>query len=62
VLGTAESRIMAIRDRLNIIKQTILRNEHFAPATIPSRDREHLLTASQINWFNLFFLLAEAEI
>ncbi|KAN0115600.1 DNA polymerase alpha/epsilon subunit B domain containing protein [Russula decolorans] len=44
VLGTAESRILAIRDRLNIIKQTILRNEHFAPSTIPSRDREHLLT------------------
>jgi DNA polymerase epsilon subunit 2 len=46
VLGTAESRILAIRDRLNIIKQTILRNEHFAPSTIPSRDREHLLTVS----------------
>jgi hypothetical protein len=46
VLGSAESRILAIRDRLNIIKQTILRNEHFAPSTIPSRDREHLLTAS----------------
>jgi DNA polymerase epsilon subunit 2 len=46
VLGTAESRILAIRDRLNIIKQTILRNEHFAPSTIPSRDREYLLTAS----------------
>jgi len=46
VLGTAESRILAIRDRLNIIKQTILRNDHFAPSTIPSRDREHLLTAS----------------
>jgi DNA polymerase epsilon subunit 2 len=46
VLGTAESRILAIRDRLNIIKQTISRNEHFAPSTIPSRDREHLLTAS----------------
>ena len=46
VLGTAESRILAIRDRLNIIKQTILRNEHFAPSTIPSRDREHLLAAS----------------
>ncbi|KAI0272768.1 DNA polymerase epsilon subunit B [Gloeopeniophorella convolvens] len=44
VTGTAESRILAIRDRLNIIKQTILRNEHFTPATIPNRDREHLLT------------------
>ncbi|KAI0251432.1 epsilon DNA polymerase [Lactifluus subvellereus] len=44
VLGTAENRILAIRDRLSIIKQTILRNEHFAPSTIPSRNREHLLT------------------
>ncbi|KAH9039302.1 DNA polymerase epsilon subunit B [Lactarius pseudohatsudake] len=44
VMGTADSRILAIRDRLNIIKQTIMRNEHFAPSTIPSRHREHLLT------------------
>ncbi|TFY82947.1 hypothetical protein EWM64_g1062 [Hericium alpestre] len=43
-LGTAESRVWAIRNRLNIIKQTILRNEHFTPSTLPTRDREHLLT------------------
>ncbi|THH14637.1 hypothetical protein EW146_g5729 [Bondarzewia mesenterica] len=43
-LGSAESRVMAMRDRLNVIRQTILRNEHFTPSTIPTRDREHLLT------------------
>lgn len=30
--------------RLNIIKQCVLRNEHFAPSTLPSRDRERLVT------------------
>jgi DNA polymerase epsilon subunit 2 len=38
------SRIAAMRDRLDIIRQCILRNEHFAPSTIPSRDREKLVT------------------
>lgn len=33
-----------MRNRYNIIKQVILRNDHFSPSTIPSRDREHLLT------------------
>ncbi|OBZ70460.1 DNA polymerase epsilon subunit B [Grifola frondosa] len=42
--GSADSRIMAMRNRLNIIKQTVLRNDHFSPSTLPSRDREHLLT------------------
>ncbi|KAJ6628723.1 DNA polymerase alpha/epsilon subunit B-domain-containing protein [Mycena sp. CBHHK59/15] len=42
--GSAESRVFAIRDRLNIIKQCVLRNEHFAPSTLPSRDRERLVT------------------
>lgn len=44
ISGTAESRINAIRNRLFIIRQSILRNEHFSPSTIPSRDREHLVT------------------
>ncbi|KAA1475990.1 DNA polymerase epsilon subunit B [Dentipellis sp. KUC8613] len=43
-LGTAESRVWAVRNRLNIIRQTILRNEHFTPSTLPTRDRERLLT------------------
>ncbi|KIJ99373.1 hypothetical protein K443DRAFT_133083 [Laccaria amethystina LaAM-08-1] len=42
--GSAESRIASIRDRLNIIKQCVLRNEHFAPSTLPSRDCERLVT------------------
>ncbi|TFK55960.1 DNA polymerase epsilon subunit B [Heliocybe sulcata] len=42
--GSADSRIMAVRNRMNIIKQTVLRNEHFSPSTLPSRDRERLLT------------------
>ncbi|KAJ7368403.1 DNA polymerase alpha/epsilon subunit B-domain-containing protein [Mycena albidolilacea] len=42
--GSAESRVFAVRDRLNIIKQCVLRNEHFAPSTLPSRDRERLVT------------------
>ncbi|KAJ7228567.1 DNA polymerase alpha/epsilon subunit B-domain-containing protein [Mycena pura] len=42
--GSADSRVLAMRDRLNIIKQCVLRNEHFAPSTLPSRDRERLVT------------------
>ncbi|KAJ6539447.1 epsilon DNA polymerase [Mycena capillaripes] len=42
--SSAESRVFAIRDRLNVIKQCVLRNEHFAPSTLPSRDRERLVT------------------
>lgn len=44
--GTPESRVGSVRDRLNIIKQCVLRNEHFAPSTLPSRDREKLVTVS----------------
>lgn len=44
VSGSADSRVLAMRNRLNIIKQSILRNDHFSPSTLPSRDREHLLT------------------
>lgn len=42
--GSAESRVHSVRDKLNIIKQCVLRNEHFAPSTLPSRDRERLVT------------------
>ncbi|KAI0081719.1 epsilon DNA polymerase [Panus rudis PR-1116 ss-1] len=44
VSGTADSRIAAMRNRLNIIKQTVLRNDHFSPSTLPTRERERLLT------------------
>ncbi|RDX55559.1 epsilon DNA polymerase [Lentinus brumalis] len=42
--GSADSRITAMRNRLNVIKQCILRNDHFSPSTLPSKDRENLLT------------------
>lgn len=45
--GTPDSRIEAVRNRLNIIKQTVMRNDHFSPSTIAARDRENLLT---VNW------------
>lgn len=44
--GTADSRIMAMRNRMNVIKQCVLRNDHFSPSTLPSKDRENLLTVS----------------
>ncbi|KAI0091984.1 epsilon DNA polymerase [Irpex rosettiformis] len=44
ISGSADSRIAAVRNRLNIIKQTILRNDHFSPSTLPSKDRENLLS------------------
>lgn len=46
--GSPETRVISLRDRLNIIKQCVLRNEHFAPSTLPSRDRERLVTVSQL--------------
>ncbi|KAI0771567.1 epsilon DNA polymerase [Trametes elegans] len=42
--GSADSRVMAMRNRLNVIKQCVLRNDHFSPSTLPSQDRESLLT------------------
>lgn len=47
VSGSPESRIQSMRDRLFIIKQCVLRNEHFAPSTLPSRDKERLVTVSR---------------
>ncbi|KAH9938205.1 DNA polymerase epsilon subunit B [Fomitopsis serialis] len=44
ISGSADSQIMAMRNRLNVIRQTVLRNDHFSPSTLPSRDRERLLT------------------
>ncbi|KAJ8086741.1 DNA-directed DNA polymerase epsilon, subunit B [Marasmius tenuissimus] len=44
IAGSAETRVACSRDRLNIIKQCVLRNEHFAPSTLPSKDRDRLVT------------------
>lgn len=45
---------MATRNRLNVIKQCVLRNDHFSPSTLPSKDRENLLTVSK-PWFAWLF-------
>ena len=42
--GSAESRVAAMQNRLNVVKQCVLRNDHFSPSTLPSKDRENLLT------------------
>ncbi|KAM6495797.1 DNA polymerase alpha/epsilon subunit B domain containing protein [Amanita muscaria] len=42
--GSAETRVLAMRNRLNIIRQSVLRNDHFAPSTLPSHDRERLVS------------------
>ncbi|EJF61186.1 epsilon DNA polymerase [Dichomitus squalens LYAD-421 SS1] len=42
--GSADSRVFAARNRLNVIKQCVLRNDHFSPSTLPSKDRQNLLT------------------
>ncbi|KIY67938.1 epsilon DNA polymerase [Cylindrobasidium torrendii FP15055 ss-10] len=42
--ASPESRVAALRDRLHVIKQCVLRNEHFSPSTLPSRDRDKLVT------------------
>lgn len=55
--GSPESRVTSIRDRLNIIRQCVLRNEHFAPSTLPSRDREKLVTVSSLFGFCLLPLI-----
>ncbi|PBL02412.1 epsilon DNA polymerase [Armillaria gallica] len=44
VSASPESRVSAVRDRLHIIKQCVLRNEHFAPSTLPSGDHDRLVT------------------
>jgi hypothetical protein len=49
--------VTSIRDRLNIIRQCVLRNEHFAPSTLPSRDREKLVTVSSLLDFCLLILI-----
>ncbi|PAV20866.1 epsilon DNA polymerase [Pyrrhoderma noxium] len=43
ISGTADSRTYAMRDRHDIIKQTILRNDHFSPSTLPGKDKDRLL-------------------
>ncbi|KAG8902425.1 DNA-directed DNA polymerase epsilon, subunit B [Tulasnella sp. 403] len=41
--GTPASRAQFLRDRHNIIKQVVLRNENFSPPAIAGRDRDNYL-------------------
>lgn len=43
IAGSSESRAMFLRDRHNIIKQVVLRNENFSPPAFAGRDRENYL-------------------
>lgn len=44
--GAPESRAMYLRDRYNILKQVILRNEHFSPPALPGHDRDSYMKVS----------------
>jgi len=46
ISGSPESRVLAVRDRLNIIKQIILRNDNFSPRPFGGRNREKFLRLS----------------
>ncbi|KAG9126473.1 hypothetical protein FRC07_003289 [Ceratobasidium sp. 392] len=41
--GSPISRAQFLRDRYNIIKQVVLRNEHFSPPAVPGKDRDSYL-------------------
>lgn len=41
--GAADSKAQYLRDRYNILKQVILRNEHFSPPALPGHDRENYM-------------------
>ncbi|KAG8827357.1 DNA-directed DNA polymerase epsilon, subunit B [Serendipita sp. 401] len=43
IAGSAESKAMFLRDRYNIIKQIILRNENFSPPAFAGKDRANYL-------------------
>ena len=57
ISGTADSRTAALRDRHNIIKQTVLRNDHFSPSTLPGKDRDRLLN---VGFLSCIILLVKA--
>lgn len=46
VSGSPESRVLAMRDRLNLIKQTIMRNDNFSPRPFAGANREKFLRVS----------------
>lgn len=46
IAGRPDSKAMYLRDRYNILKQLILRNEHFSPPALPGHDRENYMKVS----------------
>ena len=46
--GSPTSKAQFLRDRHNIIKQVVLRNENFSPPAIAGRDRENYLKVSDV--------------
>ncbi|KAF8681125.1 DNA polymerase epsilon subunit [Rhizoctonia solani] len=47
--GSPASRAQFLRDRHNIIKQVVLRNEHFSPPAVPGKDRDSYLKFEQVD-------------
>jgi DNA polymerase epsilon subunit 2 len=45
--GAPDSKAMYLRDRYNILKQVILRNEHFSPPALPGHDRDSYM---KVGW------------
>jgi DNA polymerase epsilon subunit 2 len=46
IAGASESKAIFLRDRHNIIKQIVLRNENFSPPAFAGRDRANYLKVS----------------
>lgn len=46
IAGASESKAVFLRDRHNIIKQIVLRNENFSPPAFAGRDRANYLKVS----------------
>lgn len=46
--GAADSKAQYLRDRYNILKQVILRNEHFSPPALPGHDRANYMKVSAV--------------
>ena len=45
--AAADSKAAYLRDRYNILKQIILRNEHFSPPALPGHDRENYMKVTR---------------
>jgi DNA polymerase epsilon subunit 2 len=52
--GGADSKAQYLRDRYNILKQVILRNEHFSPPALPGHDRENYMKVGSSSYSHGF--------